>query len=76
MPTKKIEFSTEHGTYTLTCPPNVDVYSLCETVKQSTGASEIKIHTQYETLDDLYVQGRSTRNLSDIPASQRQLELF
>lgn len=39
------------------------------------GCTEIKIYLNGEFVDH-YVQGRSTRNLSSVPASNKQLELF
>ena len=39
------------------------------------GCTDIKIYHNGELVDH-YVQGRSTRNLSSIPFTKRQLELF
>ena len=75
MPAKKIVFIKDNEEYKLDCLPKTDVYKLCELLDQG-GAQSIRTYTVYETLDDLYVQGRSTRNFSDIPHTQRQLELF
>ena len=75
MPAKKIVVIKDNEEYKLDCLPKTDVYKLCELLDQG-GAQSIRTYTVYETLDDLYVQGRSTRNFSDIPPTQRQLELF
>ena len=72
---KKIAFSVQGEQYFIECKPKTNMYVLCKILDDG-GAEEIKTCTVYETIDDLYVQGRSTRNLPSIPSTQRQLELF
>lgn len=72
---KKVRFTKDNEEYTIDCPPDANIYSLAKLLDDG-GAEDIKTCTVYETLDDLYVQGRSTRNLPSIPSTQRQLELF
>ena len=72
---KKVRFTKNNEEYTIDCPPDANIYSLAKLLDDG-GAEDIKTCTVYETLDDLYVQGRSTRNLPSIPSTQRQLELF
>lgn len=72
---KKVKFVKDNEEYTLDCLPNTDIYKLCKLLDKG-GAENIRTCTVYETVDDLYIQGRSTRNLSSVPPTQRQLELF
>ena len=72
---KKVRFVKDNKEYTVDCPPDANIYSLAKLLDDG-GAENIRTCTVYETLDDLYVQGRSTRNLPSIPSAQRQLELF
>ena len=72
---KKVRFVKDNEEYTVDCPPDANIYSLAKLLDDG-GAENIRTCTVYETLDDLYVQGRSTRNLPSIPSTQRQLELF
>ena len=72
---KKVRFTKDNEEYTIDCPHDANIYSLAKLLDDG-GAENIRTCTVYETLDDLYVQGRSTRNLPSIPSTQRQLELF
>ncbi len=72
---KIIVFNLKDTEFKVTCPPEADIYSLCSLLDAG-GAKDIKLYTTYETFDDLYLQGRSTRNLSSFPSTERQLELF
>ena len=72
---KKVAFSVQGEQYFIECKPKTDIYVLCKVLDDG-GAEEIKTCTVYETLEELYVQGRSTRNLSSIPTANKQLELF
>ena len=72
---KKVRFVKDNEEYTVDCPPDANIYGLAKLLDDG-GAENIRTCTVYETLDDLYVQGRSTRNLPSISSTQRQLELF
>lgn len=75
MVNKTVSFIRQGVDYKVICPPESDIYDFCKMLDEG-GAENITLHTTYETWDDLYVQGRSTRNLPDIPSAKRQLELF
>lgn len=72
---KKIKFTKDDEEYSLDCLPNTDIYKLCKLLDTG-GAENIRTCTVYETVDDLYLQGRSTRNLPSVSPPKRQLELF
>lgn len=72
---RKIRFSKDNQDYSIDCPSEANVYGLAQILDKGE-AQDIKICTVYETFDDLYLQGRSTRNLPSVPPPQRQLDLF